>query len=87
MMLTLTPMRVLHMCAGLIPATLTVLFAGLIALLALGLDHSRRDYALDLAERFVELAAVLVGHSTLTQSNSHTTRPPPSGTRGRHVSS
>jgi hypothetical protein len=38
-----------------------VIFAGLIALVALILDSSRRKYALDLAERFVDLASVLVG--------------------------
>ncbi len=53
--------RALHMAVGLIPATLTVIFAGLIALIALALDSDRRQYALDLADRFVDLAAVLVG--------------------------
>jgi hypothetical protein len=60
-MTTLTPGRALHMAAGLIPATLTVLFAGIVALIALALDSDRRQYALDLADRFVDLASVLVG--------------------------
>lgn len=48
---------------GLVPALLTVLFAGLIALLALVMDKGRREYALKVADRFVKLAAVLVGAS------------------------
>jgi hypothetical protein len=59
--MTLPPTRVLHVIAGIIPATLVVLFAGVIALIALALDPGRRQYALDLADRFVELASVLVG--------------------------
>lgn len=55
------PGRALHVAAGIVPATLIVLFAGLIALIALALDSGRRQYALDLADRFVDLAAVLVG--------------------------
>jgi len=50
--------RTIHLAAGLVPATLIVLFSGIIAL-ALGAD--RRQYALDLADRFADLAAVLVG--------------------------
>jgi hypothetical protein len=57
----LPPGRALHVAAGIVPATLIVLFAGLIALIALALDSGRRQYALDLAERFADLAAVLVG--------------------------
>jgi hypothetical protein len=62
-MTPLTPDRVLHLAAGIIPATLIVLFAGLVALIALALDSGRRQYALDFADRFVDLAAVLVGAS------------------------
>jgi hypothetical protein len=47
--------------AMLLPAILIVLFAGVVALLALALDSGRRQYALDLADRFADLAAVLVG--------------------------
>ncbi len=60
-MTTLPPGRALHVAVGIIPATLTVLFAGLVALIALALDSGRRQYALDLADRFVDLASVLVG--------------------------
>lgn len=60
-MSALPPGRALHVAAGIVPATLIVLFAGLIALIALALDSGRRQYALDLADRFVDLAAVLVG--------------------------
>lgn len=49
------------MAAGIIPATLIVLFADLIALIALALDSGRRQYALDLADRFADLASVLIG--------------------------
>jgi hypothetical protein len=58
--MTVPPVRVLQVIAGIIPAILIVLFAGLIALIALALDPDRRQYALDLAERFADLASVLV---------------------------
>jgi hypothetical protein len=60
-MTTVPPGRALHVGAGIVPATLTVLFAGLVALIALALDSGRRQYALDLADRFVDLASVLAG--------------------------
>jgi hypothetical protein len=44
-----------------LPALVTVLFAGVIALLALLMDKQRRDYALQVADRFYNFAAVLVG--------------------------
>jgi hypothetical protein len=47
-----------------LPAVLVVVFAGIIALLSLALNKERRDYALQFAERSVELAAVLVGAPT-----------------------
>jgi hypothetical protein len=40
-----------------------VLFAGVLALLGLACDPGRRVYALAYADRFVDLAAVLVGRS------------------------
>ena len=40
---------------------------GLIALVALGLDASRRRYALDLSDRFIDLAAVLMGGSPIVR--------------------
>jgi hypothetical protein len=55
------PSRVLHLVAEVIPVTLMVLFAGIVALLALVLDSARRQYALDLADRFTDLAAALKG--------------------------
>ena len=47
--------------AGALPALVLVIFAGVLALLGLVCDHGRRAYALDYADRFVDLAAVLVG--------------------------
>jgi hypothetical protein len=46
---------------GMLPALLTVIFAGVIALLALPLDKGRRQYALQVADRSIKLAAILVG--------------------------
>jgi hypothetical protein len=46
---------------GMLPALLTVLFAGVIAFLALLMNKERRDYALQVADRFIKFAAVLVG--------------------------
>jgi hypothetical protein len=46
---------------GMLPALVTVLFAGVIALLALLMDQQRRGYALQVADRFYNFAAVLVG--------------------------
>lgn len=70
--------RTLQMVAGLVPATLVVLFGGIVALLALALDDSRRQYALDLADRFVNLAAVLVGNTRLTPLQTAAKAVPPS---------
>jgi hypothetical protein len=53
--------RLLRFAIGALPALLTVIFAGVIALLALLLDKNRRDYALQVADRFIKFAAVLVG--------------------------
>lgn len=47
--------------AGALPALVLVIFAGVFALLGLACDHDRRGYALAYADRFIELAAVLVG--------------------------
>jgi hypothetical protein len=47
--------------SGAVPALVLVIFAGVLALLGLACDHGRRAYALDYADRFVDLAAVLVG--------------------------
>jgi len=59
--MTLAPGRVLQVVAGIIPAILIVVFVGLATLIALVLDSDRRQYALDLADRFADLASVLVG--------------------------
>jgi hypothetical protein len=61
---------------GLVPAVLTVIFAGLIALIALFCNKERRDYALDVAERFVDLAAVLVAQPPKRARPRPSTRPP-----------
>jgi hypothetical protein len=47
--------------AGAAPALVLVIFAGVLALLGLACDPGRRPYALDYADRFVDLAAVLLG--------------------------
>jgi hypothetical protein len=67
--------RTLHLAAGLVPATLIVLFSGIIALIALALGTERRQYALDLADRFADLAAVLVG-ANRPPRNRAATKPP-----------
>jgi len=63
---------------GMLPALVTVLFAGVISLLALLMDKQRRDYALQVADRFYNFAAVLVGaqpgHDNV-DTEQH--RPPP----------
>jgi lactam utilization protein B len=46
--------------AGAAPALVLVIFAGALALLGLACDHGRRAYALAYADRFIDLAAVLV---------------------------
>ena len=46
---------------GMFPALLTVVLAGLIALLALIMDKELREYALQVAVCFRDFAAVLVG--------------------------
>jgi hypothetical protein len=52
---------VVQAAAGALPALLVVVFAGLLALLALGCGPHRRSYALAYADRLINLAAVLVG--------------------------
>jgi hypothetical protein len=47
--------------AGALPAFAVVLFAGLLALLGLLCGSGGRSYALDYADRLVDLAAVVVG--------------------------
>jgi hypothetical protein len=47
--------------AGALPALVLVIFAGVLSLLGLACDPGRRAYALAYADRFVDLAAVLVG--------------------------
>lgn len=50
-----------QLVAGALPALMLVIFAGALSLLGLACDQGRRDYALAYAERFTDLAAVLVG--------------------------
>jgi hypothetical protein len=52
---------VVRAVAGALPALLVVVFAGLLALLGLACGPGRRGYALDYADRLIDLAAVLVG--------------------------
>ncbi|MGH3687934.1 MAG: hypothetical protein ACRDQY_08550 [Pseudonocardiaceae bacterium] len=47
--------------AGALPALILVIFAGVLSLLGLVCEEGRRSYALAYADRFVDLAAVLVG--------------------------
>jgi hypothetical protein len=58
--------------AGAVPALLVVIFAGLLALLALACGPGRRAFALDYADRLTDLAAVVVGRSDRPPSR----RPP-----------
>jgi hypothetical protein len=53
--------------AGVAPAVLLVLFAGLLALLGLACEPGRRAYALAYVDRFTVLAAVLVGRTPQTE--------------------
>jgi hypothetical protein len=53
----------LRVIAGVLPALLVVVFAGVIALVALLMSEKRREYALAFAQHSVGLAAVLVGAS------------------------
>jgi hypothetical protein len=54
--------------AGALPALVIVIFAGILSLLALACEPERRSYALDYADRFTNLAAVLVGQQRQTES-------------------
>jgi hypothetical protein len=47
--------------AGIIPATLLVIFSGLVGMIAIVLGSDRRDYALAFVDRCTALAWVLVG--------------------------
>jgi hypothetical protein len=62
--------------AGMLPALLLVIFAGVLALLGLICDQDRRTYALAYADRLVDLAAVLVGRplNALNRSNRNQRR-------------
>jgi hypothetical protein len=55
------PLTVGRFLVGMVPALVTVIFAGVVALLALLMDKQRRDYALQVADRFYNFVAVLVG--------------------------
>ncbi len=66
-----------------IPAVLIVLFAGLVAALAMVMDLERREYALDFATVCTDLAAVLVkGHQTKMVPE----RQPPMSAKSSHDS-
>jgi hypothetical protein len=69
----LTGLRaVAHPVAGALPALLVVTFAGVLALVALACGPGRRSYALAYADRFVDLAAVLVGYQRSLPRGSRT---------------
>lgn len=48
--------------AGILPALIIVIFAGLLSLLGLICEEGRRNYALAYADRFIDLATVLIGN-------------------------
>lgn len=52
---------VIQPVAGALPALILVVFAGLLGLIALACKQDRRAYALEYAEKFTGLAAVVVG--------------------------
>jgi hypothetical protein len=61
--------------AGALPALVVVLFAGLLALLGLACEPGRRAYALEYADRLVDLAAVVVGLRRGTSSANPSVHP------------
>jgi hypothetical protein len=56
-------LHTLRLIAGVLPALLVVVFAGVIALAALVMNDKRQAYALAFAQKSVDLATVLVGIS------------------------
>lgn len=63
--------------AGALPALILVIFAGLLSLLGLVCEEGGRRYALDYADRFVDLATVLVGRPRHTPKSNLALRRPP----------
>jgi hypothetical protein len=59
-------MQALRVAVVAVPAVLIVLFAGLVAALALVMDRERREYALDFVRACTDLASVLVNGSRNT---------------------
>lgn len=64
---------------GALPALILVIFAGLLGLLGLLCDESKRDYALTYADHFTRLATVLVGAMQPTSAKHDVDRPPENG--------
>lgn len=60
------PVQALRVAVVAVPAVLIVLFAGLVAALALVMDRERREYALDFVRACTDLASVLVNGSRNT---------------------
>jgi hypothetical protein len=58
---------------GALPALILVIFAGLLGLLGLACETHRRDYALAYADRFTNLAIVLIGGRHESTSNRRLT--------------
>src|SRR5262249_58914990 len=63
--------------AGALPALLLVIFAGLLALLALACGPGRRAFALDYADRLTDLATVVVGRSDRLPPEGRSPADPP----------
>lgn len=64
-------LQALRVAVAIVPAVLIVLFAGLVAALALVMNRDRREYALDFARVCTDLAAVLVnGNHKIRQEDS-----------------
>jgi hypothetical protein len=63
--------------AGALPALVLVVFAGLLGLLALACEEGRRRYALEYVDKFIGLAAVVVG------ARPNPRRPPAMPPKGR----
>jgi hypothetical protein len=66
--------HVARVLAGVLPAVLVVLALFIVATIALILGSDRRAYALDVADRLIALAGVLVGFDRNLLSAGHSNR-------------
>jgi len=69
-----TCVAVLRVIAGALPSTLLVVAVFILAVLALALSEKRRQFVLDMVDRMLALAGVLVGF-----------KPDPAAIEGRHL--